>query len=220
MRKNKFKKVFNIKNCTIEELDSILQFYRKRAMEGCHYKLKYITEKLFTNCYKTSRLDSHYPQNNYCLLALADVSSKLTHRSNIYSNETADEIYDCLIKLHEHYFEVYSNKDKLIPNAVLAVSLLERLVTLVDFEDKKEVHNLKKIVDRLFEKDFRTLEIKDHIADEVFNENILLIANDPYALTGFDMFAIDVPRNDIVLDIFRTNLTTTEYKYVKRKKKN
>lgn len=218
--KNKFKKVFNIKNCTIEELDNILQFYRKRATEGCHYKLKDISDRLFKSCYKTSRFDSHYPQNNYCLLAFADISSKLTNNSNRYSNETADELYQCLMKLHEHYFEVYSNKELLMPNAVLATSLLERLVTLVDFQDKTEVKNLKRIVERLFKKNFKTLEIKDNIADEVFNENILLIANDPYALTGFDMFAIDVPRNDIVLDIFRTNLTTTEYKYVKRKKKN
>ena len=96
--KNKFKKVFNIKNCTIEELDNILQFYRKRATEGCHYKLKDISDRLFKSCYKTSRFDSHYPQNNYCLLAFADISSKLTNNSNRYSNETADELYQCLMK--------------------------------------------------------------------------------------------------------------------------
>ena len=78
--------------------------------------------------------------------------------------------------------------------------------------------NLSELTDKLFNTEFTKLELKDKIADETFNENIRLIATNPYALAGFDLFAIDIPRNDKVLDIFKENLIKTESEYLRKRK--
>ncbi len=215
---NKIKKIFNINDCTIEELESILIFYKKRGRVNCNIEIESLVNRLFVFCYKTSKLTPQYPQNNYCLLGLADITSKLARESKKYDEETINALYNYLDKLHSYYFKIYSEKEYLMPNAVYAVSLIDRLVTLDTFDNKRFIDNLSQVTDKVFDEKFSMLEIKDGIADETFNEDIRLIAHEPYFLSGFDMFGIDIPRNDKVLDIYKTNIITTESKYLRKKR--
>ena len=215
---NKLKKIFNINDCTIEELESILLFYKKRGRVNCNSEIEFLVNRLFLFCYKPSKLTSDYPQNNYCLLGLADITSKLARGSRNYNEETIEALYNYLDKLQRYYFKIYSRKEYLMPEAVYAVALLNRLVTLDTFDNKRFIDNLSQITDKVFDEKFSTLEIKDGIADETFNEDIRLIAQEPYVLTALDIFGIEVPRNDKVLDIYKTNIITTENKYLRKRK--
>lgn len=215
---NRLKKIFNMRNCTIAELKNILIFYRKRARVNCDLELEDYINKLFLYCYKPSKLQKKYPQNNYCLLGIADITSKLVRESKNYDKETKDAIFFYLEKLQNYYLYIYDNRDKMLSNYVFAVSLIDRLVTLEKFDNVIFIDNLSEITDRMFGDKFSTLELKDGIADETFNDSIKLIATDPYALPLLDMFGIDVPRNDKVLDIFKENLITTESKYLRKKR--
>ena len=215
---NKIKRVFNIGECTIEELENILVFYKKRARVDCDIDIEYYVNRLFLYCYKPTKLIPEYPQNNYCLLGMADITSKLARGIKKYNEETRDRILLYLEKLHDYYLKIYCDRDKLLTNDVLAVSLIDRLITLEEFGNKEYMDNLSELTDKLFNTEFTRLELKDKIADEAFNENIRLIATNPYALAGFDLFAIDIPRNDKVLDIFKENLIKTESEYLRKRK--
>lgn len=215
---SKLKKVFNISDCTIEELENILAFYKKRARVDCNIEIEYYINRLFLYCYKSSKLITEYPQNNYCLLAASDITSKLARGSKKNDKETNDIILFYLEKLHNYYLKTYYERDKLLTNEVLIFSLIDRLITLEEFGNKEFMENLSEMTDKMFEMDFGGLESKDGIADQKFNENIKLVATSPYALAVLDLFGIDVPRNDKVLDIFKENLIKTETEYLRKRK--
>lgn len=211
---NKLKKVFNIGDCTIDELKNILAFYEKRASVDCDIDIEYYINRLFLYCYKPTKLIKEYPQNNYCLLAATDITSKLARGSKNYDQETKNMILLYLDKIYNYYFKTYHSRDKLLINNVLTFSLIDRLITLEEFANKDFMKNLIKTTDEMFNAESTGLELKD----QSFNNNIELIATNPYALAVLDLFGIDIPRNDKVLDIFKENLIKTESEYLTKRK--
>lgn len=211
---NKLKKVFNIGDCTIDELKNILAFYEKRASVDCDIDIEYYINRFFLYCYKPTKLIKEYPQNNYCLLAATDITSKLARGSKNYDQETKNMILLYLDKIYNYYFKTYHSRDKLLINNVLIFSLIDRLITLEEFVNKDFMKNLIKTTDEMFNAESTGLELKD----QSFNNNIELIATNPYALAVLDLFGIDIPRNDKVLDIFKENLIKTESEYLTKRK--
>jgi len=172
------------------------------------------SKSLFLYCYKPTKLIKEYPQNNYCLLAATDITSKLARGSKNYNQETKNMILLYLDKIYNYYFKTYHSRDKLLINNVLTFSLIDRLITLEEFANKDFMKKLIKTTDEMFNAESTGLELKD----QSFNNNIELIATNPYALAVLDLFGIDIPRNDKVLDIFKENLIKTESEYLTKRK--
>lgn len=218
MVRNKFKMVFNIGDCTIEEMEEILLYYRKRAREDCDSDLLNLVVRLFTFSYKSSKLDSHYPQYNYCLLGVADITSKLSRGSNKYDHETVMALANYFIQLHDYLFNLYFSDKYRNPSAVLSISIIDKLVSFCDFNNELYVKNLSDFSKLIFEQELSKFEVRNDIVDKSFKEQVEKIAYEPYCYGAFDLFGIDVPRNDSVLKFYREKLISDEKKYIKEKK--
>ena len=70
------RRVMNVGNSTINEYEELIDFYKERALDGCHEMLVPIINRTFNFGYRKERIDLKSPQRNYALCTLSTMMKK------------------------------------------------------------------------------------------------------------------------------------------------
>lgn len=164
---DKFKKIINWNNCTVDSLYEILEVYKKESLENCHKDLKEFVKDFYEKGYGMTNLNIKDFYKNYCTLTLAGLTCSAVKDSK--------------------------NCDRL-DLATLKLILMQQLEIFKKMKNMDE-DSLEYYADRLFY--INCLNEKEARKDQKFRNtrlysNTLKIMNDE----DFDIFAIDFERKD------------------------
>lgn len=107
------KQIFNLGNCTLDQLYSYITLLGNEALDNCHENIKGDVTRLFKNIYSEAPLCMNDFARSYSIISLATLSSAVTKNSKYRDNLSLATI-KLLLNRHINFFAKVLEEDDYI----------------------------------------------------------------------------------------------------------